>query len=287
VIVLRDGQLVAEQQTSEATIASLVQAMVGRELAVSARKEKSSRELLGAALFQVERLTREPLFRDISLSVHAGEIVGLAGLVGAGRSELARALYGLYSAEYGSMKMDGKEYFPKHPSEARERGIVYIPEERKRQGLVLDHSTASAVSAGFLKSIAALGIVAPATERRRVREAVTHFGVKPADPERTVGTLSGGNQQKALLARWLETDPKFVILDEPTRGVDVGAKAEIHRLIGELAKQGKGILLISSDLPEVLALSDRIIVLHAGRIAAEFRAEEATQEAILLAACGF
>jgi rhamnose transport system ATP-binding protein len=287
VIVLRDGQLVAEQQTSEATIPRLVQAMVGRELAVNVRKENQSRELIGSPLFQIERLTREPLFRDISLSVHAGEIVGLAGLVGAGRSELARALYGLYAAESGSMKMNGKEYLPKHPSEARERGIVYIPEERKRQGLVLDHSTASAVSAGFLKSIAAFGIVPPATERRRVREAVTHFGVKPADPERTVGTLSGGNQQKALLARWLETDPKFVILDEPTRGVDVGAKAEIHRLIRELAEQGKGILLISSDLPEVLALSDRIMVLHAGRIAAEFGAEEATQEAILLAASGF
>ena len=185
------------------------------------------------------------------------------------------------------MKVDGREFLPKHPGEARKRGIVYIPEERKRQGLVLDHSTASAVGAGFLKSIASFGIVPPATERRRVREAVTRFGVKPANPERAVGTLSGGNQQKTLLARWLETDPKFVILDEPTRGVDVGAKAEIHRLIGELGKQGKGILLISSDLPEVLALSDRILVLHAGRIAAEFRSEDATQEAILLAASGF
>ena len=288
VIVLRDGQLVAEYQTGEATIPKLVQAMVGRELATSSRrKSETAREANGPALFQIEKLTREPLFRDISLSVRAGEIVGLAGLVGAGRSELARALYGLYPAQSGVMKLGDKEYLPKHPSEARERGIVYIPEERKRQGLVLDHSTASAVSAGFLKSIAAFGLVPPSTEQRRVRQAVTRFDVKPADPGRTVGTLSGGNQQKALLARWLETDPKFVILDEPTRGVDVGAKAEIHRLIRELAEQGKGILLISSDLPEVLALSDRIIVLHAGRIAAEFHSEEATQEAILLAASGF
>ncbi|MGZ8940755.1 MAG: ATP-binding cassette domain-containing protein, partial [Limisphaerales bacterium] len=140
---------------------------------------------------------------------------------------------------------------------------------------------------GFLNSIATLGIVPPSKESRRVKNAVTRFGIKPAEPERRVGNLSGGNQQKALLARWLETDPCFVILDEPTRGVDVGAKAEIHRLIRELAAEGKSILLISSDLPEVLALSDRILVLHSGRIAAEFMAEEANQEAVLLAASGF
>jgi ABC-type sugar transport system ATPase subunit len=140
---------------------------------------------------------------------------------------------------------------------------------------------------GFLKSISTLGVVASRTEHRRVEDAVGRFGIKPAQPDRPVGTLSGGNQQKALLARWLETDPQLVILDEPTRGVDVGAKAEIHRLIVELAARGKGVILISSDLPEILALSHRIVVLHAGSIAAEFSAAEATQEKILLAASGF
>jgi rhamnose transport system ATP-binding protein len=288
VVVLRDGNLVAEYLTAEGTVPRMVRDMVGRELAVApARPDPRMRRDGDAPMFRAENLSREPLFRNISLEVYPGEIVGLAGLVGAGRSELARAFYGLYRPESGIMTFSGEPFAPSHPSEARERGVVYIPEERKRQGLVLDHSTASAVSIGFLNSIAALGIVPPATETRRVKDAVTRFAIKPAEPERPVGNLSGGNQQKALLARWLETDPRFVILDEPTRGVDVGAKAEIHRLIRELAAQGKAVLLISSDLPEVLALSDRILVLHSGRIAAEFVAEEATQEAVLLAASGF
>ena len=288
VVVLRDGNLVAEYPTAEATVPRMVREMVGRELAVAPVKALREAGRVGEApMFRADNVSREPLFRNISLEVYGGEVVGLAGLVGAGRSELARAFYGLYRADVGTMTFAGEVFAPSHPSEARERGVVYVPEERKRQGLVLDHSTASAVSIGFLNSIAKLGVVSSSQENCRVQDAVTRFGIKPAEPERRVGNLSGGNQQKALLARWLETDPKFVILDEPTRGVDVGAKAEIHRLIRELAAQGKAILLISSDLPEVLGLSDRILVLHAGRIAAEFMAEEATQEAVLLAASGF
>jgi len=286
VVVLRDGARVAEYPTPEATISKMVRDMVGRELAMQPQRANAARSV-GEEVFRTENLTREPLFRSISMTVHRGEIVSLAGLVGAGRSELARAIYGLYSPDEGTMSLARKAFVPKHPSESRQRGVVYIPEERKRQGLVLDHSTASAVSMGFLRSITRFGMVASGTEKQRVSDAVRRFQIKPAQPERPVGTLSGGNQQKALLARWLETDPQLVILDEPTRGVDVGAKAEIHRMIGELAAQGKAIILISSDLPEVLALSDRIMVLHAGAIAAEFPAREATQEKILLAASGF
>jgi rhamnose transport system ATP-binding protein len=286
VVVLRDGARVAEYPTAEATISRMVRDMVGRELASQPAHATEARER-GEVIFRAENITREPLFRNISLAVHRGEIVGLAGLVGAGRSELARAIYGLYAPDEGTMTLGEQTFALSHPGEARERGVVYIPEERKRQGLVLDHSTASAVSMGFLKSISTLGVVAGKTEGQRVEHAVGRFGIKPAEPERAVGTLSGGNQQKALLARWLETDPQFVILDEPTRGVDVGAKAEIHRLIRELAEQGKGVLLISSDLPELLALSDRVVVVHSGEMAAEFAAEEATQEKVLLAASGF
>jgi rhamnose transport system ATP-binding protein len=286
VVVLRDGAKVVEYSAAEATIPRMVREMVGRDLA--ARPQRATVERLrGEVLFRAENITRKPLFRNITLTVHRGEIVGLAGLVGAGRSEVARAIYGLYAPEEGTMTLAGEAFAPTHPSEARARGVVYIPEERKRQGLVLDHSTASAVSMGFLKSISTFGVVASGKERRRVDDAVGRFGIKPVRPERPVGTLSGGNQQKALLARWLETDPQLVILDEPTRGVDVGAKAEIHRIIGELATQGKGIILISSDLPEVLGLSDRVVILHAGRIASEFDSEDATQEAILLAASGY
>ena len=286
VLVLRDGALVAAYETSEASVPRMVRDMVGRELSVSEARDSPSAKS-NMPLFRVENVTREPLFRNISFHVHAGEIVGLAGLVGAGRSELARALYGLYAPASGTMSLNGEPFAPKNPGEARQRGMVYIPEERKRQGLVLEHSITSAVSIGFLKSVAVLGCVRAKSEKRRVRAAVERFGIRPATPDLPVGTLSGGNQQKALLARWLETDPCLVILDEPTRGVDVGAKAEIHHLIRELAARGKGILLISSDLPEVLSMSDRVLVLHGGTLVAEFQGGSATQEEVLMAASGF
>jgi ABC-type sugar transport system ATPase subunit len=288
VFVLRDGQMVAEYPTKEATIPRMIRDMVGRDLSQNGPTEPAAGDRRsGEPLFQVQNLSLEPFFREITFSLRPGEILGLAGLVGAGRSEIARALYGLYRPGSGMMSLSGSPYAPAHPLQARTRGFAYVPEERKRQGLVLDHSTASAISAGFLNTVSTLGMVRSGSEVRRVEKAVRHFNIKPAKPEVPVGTLSGGNQQKALLARWLETDPKLVILDEPTRGVDVGAKAEIHELISALAAAGKGIILISSDLPEVLALSHRILVLHAGRIAAEFKAKEATQEKILLSASGF
>ena len=297
VIVLRDGQLVAEYPTSEANVPRMVRDMVGRDLSTDRHALAQSSHTDNALkippcktaepIFQVQNLTREPLFRDISFSLNAGEILGFAALVGAGRSELARALYGLYSPTAGSMSLDGQPFAPDHPAEARERGLVYIPEERKRQGLVLDHPTSSAISIGFLKSLSRFGLIRPGVESSRVQTAIDHFNIKATDPELPIKTLSGGNQQKALLARWLETDPRLVILDEPTRGVDVGAKAEIHTLIRKLAGQSRGIILISSDLPEILALSNRILVLRSGRIAAEFSAAEATQERVLMAASGF
>jgi ABC-type sugar transport system ATPase subunit len=286
VLVLRDGGLVGEYSTSEASVPRMVRDMVGRELEKAAspltRKTES-----GEPVFKAVELTCEPLFRDVSFTVHTGEILGLSGLVGAGRSELARAIYGMYQLDSGEMMLEGKRFSPSNPSNAREGGVAYVPEERKRHGLVLDHSTATAISIGLLRSYSTAGFIRSGKELRGVEQAIGRFGIKPPSPDLPIGTLSGGNQQKALLARWLETNPKLVILDEPTRGVDVGAKAEIHRLIRRLACSGRGIILISSDLPEVLALSDRILVLHAGRIAAEFGVEEATQEKILLAASGY
>jgi rhamnose transport system ATP-binding protein len=283
VLVLRDGELVAGYATAESTVQRLVRDMVGRELGAVLPRD---RRAPGAAVLELRNLTRAGLFQNVSLTVRRGEIVGLAGLVGAGRSELARAIFGLYSAQSGTMLLEGRPWSPRGPAEARAAGLVYIPEERKRQGFVLEHSVQSSISIGFAHLLSSLGLIRPARERAKVNGAISRFSVKTSDAEQPIGTLSGGNQQKALLARWLESDPKMIILDEPARGVDVGAKAEIHRLINELAAQGKAVLLISSDLPEVLALSDRVVVLHRGRSVAEFSAAEATQEKVLMAASG-
>jgi rhamnose transport system ATP-binding protein len=283
VLVLRDGQLAAQYPAAEATIPRMIRDMVGRELRVSSRRAAKPR---GRAVFSTQNLTHED-FRDITLQVHAGEILGLSGLIGAGRSELARAIFGLYQPASGAMRLNGTTYQPKSAAEAKRVGIVYVPEERKRQGLVLDHSIRSSISIALVDRLSRIGWIRSRNETHLVKAAATKFQIKHRSIEQPVGTLSGGNQQKALLARWLEMDPNFIILDEPTRGVDVGAKAEIHRLISSLAEQGKAILLISSDLPELLTLSDRIVVLHRGRTTAEFEAAVATQEDILLAASGF
>jgi ABC-type sugar transport system ATPase subunit len=284
VMVLRDGALAAEYPTSEASIQRMVRDMVGRELAAGVARPRNA---LGPVIFRAANVSRPPLFANLTLEVRAGEILGLAGLIGAGRSEFARAVFGLYPVEGGSMQIEGCAYTPKSAADARQRGIVYLPEERKRQGFVLDHSLRSGISIALLDRLSTFGWISKRAEEQRVQQAAERFHVKFRSADQPAGTLSGGNQQKALLARWLETDPRFIILDEPTRGVDVGAKAEIHRLIAALATAGKAILLISSELPELLALSDRIIVLHRGCPAAEFPANQATQEEILLAASGF
>jgi rhamnose transport system ATP-binding protein len=284
VIVLRDGNLAAEYPKSEASIERMVRDMVGRELASLPRRQPGP---YGSIVFSARGLSRPPLFESISFDVRAGEILGLSGLIGAGRSEFARAAYGLYSPTSGAMQIAGQAYTPQNASDARRNGVAYLPEERKRQGFVLSHSLQSSISIGLLDCLSRLGWIFGRREEKRVAEAIARFQIKARAQGQPVGTLSGGNQQKALLARWLETDPRFIILDEPTRGVDVGAKVEIHRLISNLASQGKAILLISSDLPELLALSDRVVVLHRGKSTAEFTAEEASQEKILLAASGF
>jgi ABC-type sugar transport system ATPase subunit len=237
-------------------------------------------------VFEVEKLSRPPLFEGITFKLRAGEVLGLAGLVGAGRSEFARAAFGLYRSTGGLMKMHGRSYAPTSPSDARRAGVVYLPEERKRQGFVLSHSLRAGISIGLLNQLSRFGWVRHREERNTVSTAAERYRVKHHSIEQPVGTLSGGNQQKALLARWLETNPDLIILDEPTRGVDVGAKAEIHRLILALAGEGRAVLLISSDLPELLSLSDRILVLHRGRMAAEVSAQNTTQEEILVAASG-
>ena len=237
-------------------------------------------------LLELEHLTFPGFFRDVSLQVRRGEIVGLAGLVGAGRSELARAIYGLYPATSGRMTLDGRPWKPRGSDAALRRGLVYLPEERKRQALVLDHSLQSAISIGFSDLLTRFGVMGRGEEDRRVRSGLEQCRIRATGGAQSVGTLSGGNQQKAVIARWLGRGPQVLILDEPTRGVDIAAKAEIHGLIDQLAADGRGVLMISSDLPVVLGMSDRVLVMHDGELTAELTGDECTQKNVILAASG-
>ncbi|HET6328905.1 MAG TPA: sugar ABC transporter ATP-binding protein [Planctomycetaceae bacterium] len=284
IAVLRDGALVAVSRTSEIDAARLAFDMVGRPLEQVYPRTRDGK--LGSPGLELVGVSREGLFHEVSLSVRAGEIVGLAGLVGAGRSELARAIYGLYPVDAGTMRIAGKVWRPRQSRDALRSGLVYIPEERKRQGFVLDHALESAIGIGFSDQLTHWGIVRGGRERERVRGAIERYGIRATGPRQPVATLSGGNQQKALLARWLERDPRVVILDEPTRGVDVGAKAQIHALIDQLAAQGKAILFISSDLGEIVGMSDRILVMNRGTIETELQGPEMTAQNVILAASG-
>lgn len=284
VAVLRDGELVATYRTSETDLNRIVRDMVGRSLDRIYPHTRSG--TTGKALLELEDAGCSGMFHQITFSVRAGEIVGLAGLVGAGRSELGRAIYGLYPMDSGVLRLRGKPWQPSGPHQSLEAGLVYLPEERKRQGLVLDHSVRDSISIGFSQLLARRGVINGRAETGRVQKALDRYAIRTQTLAQEVGTLSGGNQQKALLARWLEREPTVVILDEPTRGVDVGAKAEIHALIDRLAGQGNAVLLISSDLAEVLGMSDRVLVMHRGTIAAELSGAAMSQENVILAASG-
>ncbi|HVR75477.1 MAG TPA: sugar ABC transporter ATP-binding protein [Planctomycetota bacterium] len=282
VAVLRDGDLVAVHRTRDADTRRLVSDMAGREPAAEARRTRGRPP--GAPLLEVVEASRRGMFRSISLEVRAGEVVGLAGLVGAGRSELARAIYGLYRLESGEMRLRGRSWKPRGPAESIRAGLVYVPEERKRQALVLHHSLGDSISIGFSDIISRRGLVSRREESSRLEAAVAAFGIRAPGLSHPVGNLSGGNQQKAVLARWLARDPEVIILDEPTRGVDVASKEEIHSLIDRLAERGKAILLVSSDLGEVLAVCDRVVVLHEGSVSDRLAGSELTRENVLLAA---
>lgn len=284
VAVLRDGRLVATHHTANVTVGQLIHDMIGRPLEQVYPKTRPG--LAGESVLELKGLTRSGLFENITLEVRAGEIVGLGGLVGAGRSELARAIYGLYPAEKGEMRLLGKPWKPRSAREALKRGLVYLPEERKRQGLVLGHSLRESVSIGFSDRLTRWGLLSQRKERSTVADLLKLYDVRAQSAEQPIGTLSGGNQQKALLGRWLGRDPRVIILDEPTRGVDVGAKAQIHATIDRLAANGKGVLLISSDLPELVGMSDRILVMNRGQIAAELTGETKTEHNVILAASG-
>ncbi|HWX63010.1 sugar ABC transporter ATP-binding protein [Bradyrhizobium sp.] len=283
VTVLRDGARVATRRVADTDRAGLVQLMVGRKIESLFPKITVP---IGEPVLEVKNLERRPLTKKVSLNVRAGEIVGLAGLVGSGRSELAQTIFGVTPAEGGEIRIVGESVDIRSPAQARALGVAYVPEDRGTQGLVRPMTVRENFSLAALGKVAFGGFIDRAVERKLAGDGVRRFAVKTSSLEQVAGKLSGGNQQKIVLGKWLANQPKLLILDEPTRGIDVGAKAEIHRLMGELAGQGLAILMISSELPEVLGMSDRVLVMREGRIVAEFPRDEATQEAVGAAMMG-
>jgi rhamnose transport system ATP-binding protein len=281
VTVMRDGAYIATHDTKDITVDGLVREMVGRDIGTLFPKTDAA---IGDVVLSVKDLSRTGVFDDITFDVHAGEIVGLAGLVGAGRTEVARAVFGIDQYDTGSVTVSGKKLHPHSPQAAIDAGMGFVPEDRRKQGLVMDLSVARNATLTLRKQLARFGLIDARRERRAAEEWTGRLQVKTGSQELAVSTLSGGNQQKVVIAKWLATNPKLLIVDEPTRGIDVGTKSEVHRLISQLAGQGIAVLMISSELPEVLGMADTILVMHEGRISARFSRDEATAEKVLHAA---
>ena len=278
ITVLRDGVSTGTWAIDQITPAQVVAQMVGRELEETTALERSPG---GAEILRVEGLTRPGIVEEVSFRVQAGEVVGLAGLVGAGRTEIARIIAGADPFVSGQIWLEGKPITIKSPADAIALGIGLVPEDRKHQGLVLDMSVEENLSFATLRALSHWGILQSQACHQLADRTIQELRIRTPSREQAVGTLSGGNQQKVVMGKWLARDCRLLILDEPTRGVDVGAKAEIYRLVEELISQGKAILLISSELPELLRLSTRVLVISQGRKVAEYSRDEATPEKIL------
>jgi rhamnose transport system ATP-binding protein len=282
VTVFRDGRLVLSRELAGLTSEDLVRAMVGRDLPERVPQEQN----IGDTVLRVERLTREGVFADVSFEVRAGEIVALAGLVGAGRTEVACAIFGIDRYDAGSVTVNGKALRRGSPTTAMSAGIGLVPEDRRQQGLVMEMAIGRNISLASLGRLQHLGFIRAGAERRFARDWAARLQVKYGRIGNPMTSLSGGNQQKVVLAKWLGRRPAVLIVDEPTRGIDIGTKAEVHRLLEELAATGVAILAISSELPEVLRLADRILVMREGRLVEEFAHADASEESIVAAATG-
>ncbi len=282
VTVLRDGNFVGTRQVSEVTRDELIRMMVGRTISNLYPKDEEIRA--GGVALKVEHLGRNGIFDDVSLELHKGEIVGMAGLVGAGRTDVACALFGIQPPTSGRIFIEGREVSITSPQQAIELGLAYVPEDRQQHGLISPMNLIHNISLPILKKFARQGWLDEKNERNYTFKAARQMEIRANHILQKARELSGGNQQKIVLAKWLSTDPRILILDEPTRGIDVGTKAAVHALMSKLAAEGMAILMISSELPEVLGMSDRVIVMHEGRITAEFSRAEATQEKIMAAA---
>lgn len=288
VTVLRDGQYVATHAVEDLHDRKLIQLMVGRELdELTVRQtvsQSKSDETQKPSTLKVDQLSRQGIFQDVSFSIAPGEIVGMAGLVGAGRSEIARAIFGIDPYDEGTVEVNGQMLPGGSVARAKHVGMAMVPEDRQHEGLVLPMSVQNNLTLANLRDLQDFGWLSQTRERGQAKRLIADLDIRVTDPQLPVETLSGGNQQKVVIGKWLASMPNLLILDEPTRGVDVAAKAQVHRLIRELADEGMATLIISSELSEILTLSDRILVIHQGRIAAEFEGATATQEQLLHAA---
>lgn len=283
ITVMRDGTYVDTVITKVTSFDSLVKLMVGRELTERFPKKAAK---IGAEVIKVSNFSRKGVLRDVSFTARAGEIVGISGLMGAGRTELARAVFGIDRIDQGEIFIDGTKRSIHSCIDAIKAGIALITEDRKNQGLVLPMSVGDNISLAVLGDVSTQSFISKAAENELIDRHIKELKIKTPNAAQLVKNLSGGNQQKVVIAKWLSTNPKVLIMDEPTRGVDVGAKAEIYHIMNMLAAAGVAILMISSELPEVLGMSDRILVMCRGRIAGEFTAQEATQEKIMAYAAG-
>ncbi|MBK9711865.1 MAG: sugar ABC transporter ATP-binding protein [Kouleothrix sp.] len=281
VTTLRDGRYVGTRAMADVTTDDLIRMMVGRTLDELFPKQAVA---AGEVVLDVQGLGVEGSFSNVSFQLRRGEIVGMAGLIGAGRTNVARALFGIEPASAGTITLDGKVVAIKSPDAAMALGIGYVPEDRKEHGLVLKMSIAENITLPMLSTFARMGWLDTGRELVAATAAAKQLEVKMAGVEQQAGQLSGGNQQKVVLAKWLSTKPRVLILDEPTRGIDVGTKAAVHHLMSSLAAQGMAILMISSELPEILGMSDRILVMREGRMTGQFSRADATQEKLMAAA---
>ncbi|MDR0123804.1 sugar ABC transporter ATP-binding protein [Bacillus zhangzhouensis] len=283
ITIMRDGKTVDTKAIPETNFHEVVKKMVGRELTDRYPNRTPSK---GDVVLEVKQATRKGRFQNINFSVQAGEIVGVAGLMGAGRTEMMRSLFGLDPLDQGEIWVHGKKAVIKKPSDAVKLGIGFITEDRKDEGLMLDASIRENIGLPNLDSFSPKGLIDKKNEQDFVDLLIKRLTIKTASSEISARSLSGGNQQKVVIAKWIGIQPKVLILDEPTRGVDVGAKREIYQLMNELTDRGVAILMVSSELPEVLGMSDRVLVIHEGTISGELDKTEATQERIMTLATG-
>jgi rhamnose transport system ATP-binding protein len=283
VTVMRDGSFVRTAPVGELSVDDVIRSMVGRDLDTLFPKTETE---AGEEILRVEHLSRAGVFQDVTFSVRRGEIVALAGLVGAGRSEVARAVFGIDKRSSGSVRLKGKPLPSGSPRAAMRAGIALVPEDRRQQGLVMDLGIDHNVALASMRSLSRFGLIRRSSERKLAMVWAERLQLKFGRIKNAVSTLSGGNQQKVVLGKWLARRPDLLIIDEPTRGIDVGTKAEVHRILDELVAGGMAVLMISSELPEVLGMADRVLVIHEGRLTAEFSRADANEDDIMRAASG-
>ena len=283
ITVLRDGSYIGVKNIPETNMNEIVKMMIGREIG---ERYPSRNVKIGKEVLKVKELTRKGTFHDVNFSVRAGEVLGVSGLMGAGRTEIMQAIFGNLSYESGTIEINGKEVKISNPRQAMEHGIGFITEDRKTEGLMLDKSIRENISLCNLRRISKSSVISREAEKNMVAEAIKDLRIKCFGSYHECNNLSGGNQQKVVLAKWILTNPKILILDEPTRGVDIGAKKEIYSIINKLAAQGVAIIMVSSELPEVLGMSDNIMVVREGEVRGIISYEEANQERVMTLATG-